>query len=157
MIDYGHTDRRGRAITLREIDVDNWRSVADLAPRDDQRAFVAPLVARYLLLSTLESVWTSLAIYAGEEVVGHAMWGVDDDGPHWIGGVVVDADSQGAGIGAAAMRTLVEWLRKRPGQPIVRLSYDPANTTAERLYAVLGFRPTGAVDGDEIVAEYREP
>lgn len=155
MIGYGYEDRRGRAITLREVDGDNWRSVADLAPRDDQRAFVAPLAARYLLLSTLESDWTSLAIYADDEVVGHAMWGVDDDGSHWIGGVLVDAGAQGAGIGAAAMKTLIEWLRKRPGTPAVRLSYHPTNTAAARLYTTLGFQLTGDVDGDELVAEYR--
>ncbi|WP_374323310.1 hypothetical protein [Streptomyces sp. AP-93] len=34
-------DRRGRRITLRPVDAENWRAVADIAPHDDQREFVA--------------------------------------------------------------------------------------------------------------------
>ncbi|MDG4808431.1 hypothetical protein O7634_16905 [Micromonospora sp. WMMD1120] len=56
MIDGGHRDRTGRRITLRSVDDDNWRAVADVAPRDDQRRFVAALGARYLLLSMRSEV-----------------------------------------------------------------------------------------------------
>ncbi|MEV4810435.1 hypothetical protein [Micromonospora avicenniae] len=40
MIDAGHRDRDGRAVTLRPVDDGNWRAVADVAPRDDQRDWV---------------------------------------------------------------------------------------------------------------------
>ncbi|NEE05057.1 GNAT family N-acetyltransferase, partial [Streptomyces sp. SID7499] len=40
MIDHGHTDSTGRPVTLHEVDADNWRAVADSAPRDDQRDWV---------------------------------------------------------------------------------------------------------------------
>ncbi|GAA0368726.1 hypothetical protein GCM10009541_08980 [Micromonospora gifhornensis] len=56
------------------VDDDNWRAVADVVPRDDQRDFIAPSAARYLLLSLREGVWHSLAVCADEEVVGHVMW-----------------------------------------------------------------------------------
>ena len=92
MIDSGLRDRAGRHITLRPVDDDNWRDVADVAPRDDQRAWVPALAARYLVLTMRSDVWTSLAVYADETVVGHAMWGVDDDGSRWIGGMVIAAD-----------------------------------------------------------------
>ncbi|MFC9952098.1 hypothetical protein [Streptomyces prasinus] len=65
-------DRQDRAVILEDITDANWRDVADVAPADDQRRFVAALGARYLLLSTRGGVWNSLAVRAGDEVVGHA-------------------------------------------------------------------------------------
>ncbi|MEU4675901.1 GNAT family N-acetyltransferase [Micromonospora sp. NPDC023737] len=157
MIDAGHQDRDGRAITLRSVDDDNWRVVADVAPRDDQRDWVAALAARYLLLTMRGDVWNSLAVYADETVVGHVMWGVDDDGSYWIGGMIIDAVEQGRGIGRATVATLAGWLAARDGQPPVRLSYHPENKAAAALYTSLGFHPTGAVEDDEVIAELTAP
>lgn len=153
MIDEEFTDRRGRRITLRDVG-DDWRAVADVAPRDDQRRFVFPLAARYLLLSIIEGGWRSLGIAADDAVVGHLMWAVDDDGSHWVGGLVVDAAHQGVGVGRAATRTVVAWLLRRPGCEVVRLSYHPDNLAAASLYGDLGFVPTGDTVDDEIVVEY---
>jgi diamine N-acetyltransferase len=151
----GGADRAGRVVTLRAVDAENWRAVADVAPRDDQREFAPALAARYLLLTLLEDPWSSLAVYAGDTVVGHAMWAVDDDGSHWIGGVLIDAAEQGSGVGRAAMTALVAWLAAKPACSVVRLSYDERNTAAARLYADLGFVATGEVEGDEVVVERR--
>ncbi|MFC0006198.1 GNAT family N-acetyltransferase [Micromonospora siamensis] len=154
MIDSGLRDRAGRHVTLRPVDDDNWRAVADVAPRDDQRAWVAALAARYLLLSDRSEVWTSLAVYADETVVGHVMWGVDDDASRWIGGMVIDAAEQDRGVGRATVRTLATWLATQDGGPHpVRLSYHPDNTAAVRLYTTLGFHPTGAEEDGEHIAE----
>ncbi|MGW7094556.1 GNAT family N-acetyltransferase [Streptomyces sp. NPDC054874] len=153
-IDHGHTDRTGRPVTLREVDADNWRAVADSAPHDDQRDWVPALAARYLLLSDREDTWTSLAVCAGDEVAGHIMWARDEDGSHWIGGMLIDAAHQGAGIGRAAVRTLASWLSTREDGTAVRLSYAPENKAAAHLYASLGFRPTGMEEDGEVVAEW---
>ncbi|MEO3780766.1 GNAT family N-acetyltransferase [Micromonospora sp. B11E3] len=153
MIDSNRRDRTGRHVTLRPVDDHNWRAVADVVPRDDQRAWVYPMAARYLLLSERGGVWTSLAVYAGDAVVGHVMWGVDDDGSRWIGGVVVDATEQGHGVGEAAVATLATWLAAQPGCRAVRLSYHPDNAAAATLWTRLGFLPTGATEDDEVVAE----
>ncbi|MFC4145418.1 GNAT family N-acetyltransferase [Micromonospora mangrovi] len=153
MIDSGLRDRAGRHVTLRPVDDDNWRAVADVAPRDDQRDWVAALAARYLLLSMRSEVWTSVAVYADDTVVGHVMWGVDDDGSRWLGGMVVDASEQGRGVGRAAVRTLTDWLAAQDGHQPIRLSYHPDNVSAATLYGSLGFTPTGATADDELVAE----
>ncbi|MFD6564832.1 GNAT family N-acetyltransferase [Micromonospora profundi] len=155
MIDDGHVDRLGRRVTLRPVDDDNWRAVADVAPRDDQRRFVAALGARYLLLSIRSEVWNSLAVYADEIVVGHVMWGVDDDGSHWIGGMLIDTAEQRRGVGRATVRTLAAWLSAREGNPVIRLSYHPDNTGAAALYSSLGFHPTGDTDDEELITELR--
>lgn len=152
-IDYGIDDRHGRTVTLCPVTDDNWRAVADVAPRDDQRAFVAALGARYLLLSMREEVWHSLAICAADRVVGHVMWAFDpSETTHWLGGMIVDADHQGHGIGRAAVRTLVRWLATHADCREIRLSYHPANTSAARLYETLGFTPTGQQEEGELIA-----
>ena len=153
MIDHAISYRTGRRITLREVDDANWRAVADIAPLDEQRDHVPALAARYLLLSMREKVWNSLAVCADETVVGHVMWGLDEDGSHWIGGLLVDGPEQGRGVGRAALRTIAPWLAEQEGCWAIRLSYRPADTPAARLYRSLGFVPTGAVEDDEIVAE----
>ncbi|MGC4805430.1 GNAT family N-acetyltransferase [Micromonospora sp. DT233] len=157
MINSSLRDRAGRRISLRPVDDDNWRAVADVVPRDDQRAWVFPMAARYLLLSARGGTWTSLAVYADETVVGHLMWAVDDDGSRWIGGMMVDAAEQGRGVGAAAVTTLADWLRAQPGCVAVRLSYHPENRAAAALYPRLGFTPTGEREDDELVAELTGP
>jgi diamine N-acetyltransferase len=146
------TDRTGRRITLRPVDDDNWRAVADIAPRDEQRAFVAALAARYLLLSMRGGVWTSLGIFADDTVVGHVMWAYDEeDGTHWVGGLIVDADEQGKGVGRQAMTALIRMLSGRPDCGEIRLSHHPRNTGAAKLYSALGFTPTGTFEDDETV------
>ncbi|MEK8107552.1 GNAT family N-acetyltransferase [Micromonospora sp. M12] len=90
---------------------------------------MAALGARYLLLSTRSEVWTSLAVYADETVVGHVMWGVDDDGSHWIGGMLIDAAEQNRGVGRATVQTLAGWLSAREGNP---RSASPTTRTTSR-------------------------
>jgi diamine N-acetyltransferase len=143
-------DRDGRVVSLAEVTDDNWRAVADVAPRDEQRAFVAALGARYLLLSMRGGVWHSLAIMAGETVAGHVMWARDEDA-YWVGGMIVDASEQGSGVGRAAVSSIVEHLRAMPGAREIRLSCHPDNVAAARLYRALGFTPTGELEDDEIV------
>jgi diamine N-acetyltransferase len=151
VIDFGYTDLGGRSVSLRPVGTDNWREVADVAPRDDQREFVAALAARYLLLSTLGDDWTSLGVYAGDEVAGHVMWGMDEDA-FWVGGLVIAAERQSAGIGRATMLTLIRWFAERPERDAIRLTHQEHNPAA-RLYEDLGFVPTGETDGDEIVVQ----
>jgi diamine N-acetyltransferase len=148
----GQQDRTGRTISLSEITDENWRAVADVAPHDEQRRFVAALGARYLLLSLRGGLWHSLAIQAGDAVAGHVMWAYDsDDDAHWIGGMLIDAAEQGNGVGRAALQATIRLLSGLPDAREIRLSYHPDNTAAARLYTEAGFRPTGQSEDDEIV------
>ncbi|GAB1692496.1 GNAT family N-acetyltransferase [Krasilnikovia sp. M28-CT-15] len=147
-----HQDRTGRVVALSEITEENWRDVADVAPTDDQRRFVAALGARYLLLSMRGDLWNSLAVLADDKVVGHVMWAFDtDDGSHWIGGMIVDAPEQGKGVGRAALLAVVDYLSALPGAKEVRLAYHPENVVAAALYETVGFEDTGDREDDDIV------
>ena len=140
------------AVRIVPVGQDNWRAVADLEVTDAQRRFVAP-TTRYLSLTHLGGQgWAPLAILVSGEVVGFAMWAHDpSDDAYWIGGLLIDREHQRRGHGRAAMRALIEMARAS-GAPRVHLSYDPGNRVARALYADLGFRETGEMEGDEVVA-----
>ncbi|MDP9829921.1 GNAT family N-acetyltransferase [Kineosporia succinea] len=157
MIDAGLSDRQGRPVTLRGIDDENWRAVADVVPRDDQRDWVATSGARYLLLSEREGVWTSLAVYAGDEVAGHIMYAFDDDDErYWIGGMLVDEPAQRLGIGRASIVTLVSYLLELEDCDAVRLSVHDENTAARKLYGSVGFTELDKDEDGDWTAELTE-
>lgn len=98
-------------------------------------------------------VWNSLAVRAGDAVVGDVMWAYDEEGgAHWIGGMTVGAAEQGRGVGRAAVRALVGRLATLPACREIRLSYHPDNAPAARLYAEFGFGPAGDFEDDEVAA-----
>jgi diamine N-acetyltransferase len=140
-----------RSVDLRAVDEGNWEACAALRPAAGQDRFVAT-VAYYLCMCHYERTWQPLAIYAGADVVGFVMWAVDpEDGSHWIGGLVIDAERQGEGHGRAAMAALLQRFRDA-GAAEAALSYEPANERARALYASLGFRETGERAEGEVVA-----
>ena len=143
-------------ITLAPVTPANWRYVAGLRVAPDQRAFVAE-PAYYLALCCYSEVgWSPLAICAGAAVVGFLMWAVDaDDGACWLGGILVDAEHQGKGIGTAAVRGTIELLGREHGHRDFALSYLPENTRAKDVYRRLGFVETGEREDDEVVARLR--
>jgi diamine N-acetyltransferase len=140
------------SIELRDVDTRNWRACADLEVTPEQRDFVSP-VARYLCVCHYGEVWHPLAVYAGAEVVGFAMWAVDPgDQSGWIGGLVIDQARQRRGYGRATVEALLRRLRETDGCDSCALSYSPKNTVARALYASLGFVETGEQEDDELVA-----
>ena len=138
-------------LILADVTADNWRTVADLAPRDDQRRFVPALAARYLLLGVHGDTWHNLGAFEGDVAVAHVMWGRDDDGSHWIGGLLVDAAQQGRGVGSRVVELLLERLTPE-GTPI-RMSCHPDNLASQALFGALGFADTGRMEDDEQVWE----
>ena len=145
-------------ISLAPATSDNWRDVARVRAADHQRRWVAD-VSYYLCLSAYEDLWRSCAVLddAGA-TVGHVMWAVDPaDDSHWIGGLVIDAEYQGKGLGRAAVEALLAlWEDQEPSLSGTRyhqaaLSVAPDNEMALRLYRSLGFVETGELSDDELV------
>ncbi|HEU0116056.1 MAG TPA: GNAT family N-acetyltransferase [Thermomicrobiales bacterium] len=123
----------------------------------EQEAFVASNL--YSLAECyVEPTFTPLAIYAGDEIVGFATIGHDDEMDRWwICRFMIDAARQGRGYGTTALRELIDLMRERHGCEAIFLGYEPDNDVAARLYAHAGFAPTGDIDGGEIVARLALP
>ena len=140
-----------RSVDLRAVAEDNWEACTAIRPAAGQERFVAP-VAFYLCMCHYGRTWRPLAIHSGADVVGFVMWAVDpEDGSHWIGGLVIDAERQGEGHGRAAMEALLERFRAL-GAGEAALCYEPDNERARALYASLGFRETDERAEGEVVA-----
>ncbi len=145
-------------VMLAPVTADNWRDVAKVRATELQKRWVAD-VTFYLCLSAYGGEWRSMAVLDDEgTTVGHVMWAVDpEDDSHWIGGLVIDADRQGQGLGRATVEALLAlWEEQEPslsGTPYQQavLSVEPDNSTALRLYQSLGFVETGEVSAGESV------
>lgn len=147
-------------IDLRPIDETNWHVAADLQVHDEQSHFVASN-ATSLAQAHYEPWWIPLGVYDGDEMVGFVMHGRWPDypvnpghanptpGDDHILRVMVDKQHQGKGYGRAAMVALIERIKAQGDCRVIELSFEPANTAAEKLYVSLGFVATGRmIDGE---------
>ncbi|GAA3527144.1 N-acetyltransferase [Aeromicrobium flavum] len=144
-------------ITLAPAASANWRDIARVRAADGQHEWVAE-TTYYLCLSAYDGLWRSYAILDGDATVGHVMWAVDpEDKGHWIGGLVIDAEHQGRGLGRATVEVLLDlWEREEPALSgtayrEAALSVSPDNEAAVGLYRSLGFVRTDEDMDDEIV------
>ncbi len=143
-------------LTLRPVTAQNWRAVAKLAPAEDQRRFIADNVWS-LAEAHYDPLLVPRAIYHGDTPVGFAMDRLlaDEGQPGEIAifRFMIAQAYQGRGLGKAAFAMLLEHLRRQAGITRISISYDPANTVAQQLYAGFGFRETG-IDPtyDEMIA-----
>jgi diamine N-acetyltransferase len=139
-------------VTLEDVGPGNWREAIALEVTERQRGYVAS-IEHYLALCAYSGLpWNPMLVRSSERAVGFVMWGIDDaDGSFWIGGLVIDAKEQRTGFGRAVVEQLVARAREE-GRPSVALSYHPDNDVARRLYAGLGFKELGEMEGNEIVA-----
>jgi ribosomal-protein-alanine N-acetyltransferase len=140
------------SVMLRDVTANDRQRLLELRVAREQRTFVGP-VANYLARCLLEMKWQPLAIWADETLVGFVMWARSSkDGSYWIGGFQIDRRHQRRGHGRAALVALIEALRAKPGCREIVLTYMPTNEAAQRLYRSLGFRESGEIIDDEVVA-----
>ena len=139
-------------ITFRPVTHDNFSHVIGMRVMPGQEDFVAANLYS-IAEASLEPTWTPLAIYADGALVGFALFGRDDrTGQWWIMRYVIDATHQGKGYGTAALPELIELMVERHGCNEIFLDYSPGNDVAARLYARVGFVPTGEIMAGEVVA-----
>ena len=94
-----------------------------------------------------------LTIYHEDEMVGFLMYSsVAQHGAYWILRLMIDQQYQGKGYARDAMMQLLTLLKELPDCTAIKISYEPANSVAEKLYASLGFQKTGEMVEEEVVA-----
>jgi len=139
-------------VSLRPVDRDNWRDIANLKVSEAQREFVAE-PCYYLALCSYGKDWRPLAVCLDEQVIGFMMWAIDPaDGSCWLGGILIDQGMQRRGYGRQAVQAAITMLKGEFGHRDFALSYQPANHIAKHLYNKLGFIEMNEWEGDEIVA-----
>lgn len=142
---------------LATISKDNWIDAISLRVREDQVNFVASNAVSLAQLNFLEG-FHAKGIYAEKEMVGFAMYGVDeDDGEYWIYRMMIDQKHQGKGYGKRAIQLIIEDIQnmKSDRHQNISLSYEPENKVAKQLYEQIGFQEVeGFLIEGEQVARY---
>jgi diamine N-acetyltransferase len=146
-----------RHVHLREITDENRAAVCALRVRPAQEQFVASVGASLdeAAVTPEGSPWYR-AIYAADEPVGFVMlsWDVTPApgiiGPWFLWRLLIDAQHQRHGLGRAAMALIADVIRAE-GATELLTSYQPGDGEPWPFYRSLGFEPTGATDGSEIV------
>ena len=148
----------GQRVSLREITADSVRSIVALAVADDQTHFVASNAVS-LAQALFEPIAWYRGIYLDDEPVGFVMLEDESlrvpppDRPSiGVWRFMIDARFQHRGIGRVAIGQVIDHARAR-GFGTLALSYVPGPGCPEPFYRGLGFRPTGRVDGIEVVLE----
>ncbi len=134
-----------------EVTEENWLEVASLSVAEEQKRFLAPAVgilARgYVYRNCNAKVYV---IADGERPVGLALVRDFTDEPlgYDLQQFMIDRRWQGRGYGTAALRLILEELKRdgRFGQVEVCVKRDDA--AAIHLYEKFGFRDSGYVDPD---------
>jgi diamine N-acetyltransferase len=136
-------------VTLRPLTRDNLFAVLRLKLHPGQEEFVADNAVS-IANAYVEPTFVPLGVYAGDELVGFAMYGQHPDtGAWWVIRLMIDRAHQGKGYGRAAMEAVIAMMAERVGCEEIVTSFNPANTAAANLYASLGFQPTGEIEDDE--------
>jgi diamine N-acetyltransferase len=147
-------------VTVHRVTRANWRDALRLTVRPDQQRFIAdyaPIAAIILskaYVRALDMSWEPSAFVAEGEMVGMAALAAETGGADlcWLFHFFIDERFQGRGYGRDALTALISWVRgHHPGCQSLQLTVHPENHVARRLYAGIGFTPTGdELDGEPI-------
>lgn len=155
-------------LKLEKITGKNVREILKLRVREDQRSFVAgndiSIIEAYTSITAGGHPFP-FGIYDGDVPVGFLMigYGTDEswENPPVIAAnnynlwrLMIDQNHQHKGYGRAAVQLALDFIRSFPCGPaeFCWLSYEPENAVAKALYHSFGFRETGDMDEEEIIA-----
>ena len=154
-------------ISIQKVNIHNVWELLALEVDENQKSFVATniesIVEAYTTLAA-DGVALPFGIYKDKTPVGFLMIGYGDqpevenpaiaNDSYCIWRLMIDRNHQGKGYGTQALRLALDDIRTLPCGPARTcfLSYEPENTTAKKLYYRFGFRETGEMDENEVVA-----
>ncbi len=136
-------------IRLAEVTEENWPDAASLSVRDDQKEFLAPaigILARgYVYRNCRARVYV---IENDDTIVGMALVREFSDEPlgYDLQQFMIDRRYQGRGYGSAALKLILEELRKEGRFDHVEVCVKKADAEAVRLYEKHGFTDSGYID-----------
>lgn len=94
-------------VSLQRVDETNWHHCTQLEVTEEQKK-IFPVEVVYWLAESAYCGYTPLALYAGEQLVGFAVYAVDpDDGSYWIMAYMIDRRYQRRGVGYSGMKALI--------------------------------------------------
>ena len=141
------------SIYLKPVDEGNFLDVFNLKLGEGQEAYVSHPIRSLAQAYVYREQCCPFGIYADEKVVGYVMVIYDYDIPEYdIWHMMIDAGEQRKGYGKAALKLVLDYIRKKPfgSSDRVALTCNKNNSAALALYEHMGFMLTGNEDGDEL-------
>lgn len=154
-------------ISLKKVVYDNVWKIIKLSVNEDQKEFVASntesILEAYVTVQE-GGIALPFGLYCKEKLIGFVMIGYgttgDEDEPlvasdaYCIWRLMIDKEYQKQGLGKASMEAVLHYIATNPCGPAKYcwLSYEKENVKARNLYASFGFKESGEVCGEEIVA-----
>ncbi|MBP1907690.1 diamine N-acetyltransferase [Paenibacillus turicensis] len=141
-------------INLKEITKDNVVKASFLTTNTNgevtlNEQFVASNVISIAQSKYMPAMETK-AIYEDDEMVGFVMYGIDE-GELWIMRYMIDYRYQGKGFGKLALGLIIDEVWKSYTEQQIKISIEPENKKAKKLYERLGFVDTNTFEDDELV------
>jgi diamine N-acetyltransferase len=135
-------------ITLQEINQDNFDEVISLKVEKYCASNLYSLAQAKVFPEAIP-----LAIYNDNTPVGFLMYGIEprDNNEYWIDRFMIDAKYQKNGFGKRALKLVIETMKQDETHNKIKISTNPENVVARKLYAELGFYETGKLHGDEVL------
>lgn len=140
-------------ITLREIDQDNFDEVISLKVEKYCASNLYSLAQAKIFPHEIP-----LSIYNDDKLVGFIMYGKEprDNNEYWIDRLMIDERYQRNGFGRKALEMVIDTIKQDKTHSKIKISTNPENMVARKLYNELGFYETGELQGDEVemILEY---
>ena len=136
------------SITLREIGQDNFDEVISLKVERYCASNLYSLAQAKIFPEAIP-----LAIYNDDILVGFVMYGIEprDNNEYWIDRFMIDEKFQKKGFGRKALEIVIDTIKEDKTHNKIKISTNPENIVARKLYAKLGFYETGELHGDEVL------
>jgi len=140
-------------ISLREVDENNFDEVISLQVEKYCASNIYSLAQAKIFPDAIP-----LAIYNNDTLVGFIMYGIEprDNNEYWIDMLMIDEKYQKNGFGKKALETIIKKIKQDKSHNKIKISTNPENTIAIKLYKKLGFYETGELHDDEalLILEY---
>lgn len=155
-------------LRIEKVTGNNVWEILKLRVGEGQKSFVAgndvSIIEAYTTI-TGGGYAFPFGVYDGDTPVGFFMVGFDTD-EYWenppeiaknnynLWRLMIDERYQNRGYGKETMRLALDFIRTQPcgKAEYCWLSYEPENEVARRLYYSFGFRETGDMDEEEVIA-----
>ena len=152
------------SICLKDITIENYFDVLNLEVHPNQRNFIASnsiSLAEAYVYDKNGDFMAPLAVYDKEALVGFVMIAYDQKigiskGNYLLFRFMIDKRFQSLGYFKPTMDAVIDFVRTEPAGKATSLllSYEPENKHARSCYLHYGFKETGEVIENEIVAIY---
>ncbi len=144
-------------VTLKEVDLSNFRQCVRLTVAKEQERFIATNLFTIAETKVDDSL-TPYAICHQDTVVGFCCIEIDptndQEDRYWIPRFMIGKEYQGRGYGRAAMDLIINMLSEYSDCSEIKLSYVPENLAARNFYETIGFSIIDEELQEEIVMSY---